>query len=254
LTANLTASADRMRLLIEEIYSDDITLRQEWTLFHQLYGNKQHVEVMRSTALVTFGLLQQVLREAIFMGIAHLLDGRIVAGHHTASLAQLIGSIPAENDDLVEQLDSDRQRLLSLCDPIIEWRHKAIAHASLAVATMEIVLEGVSVQSVPEALAGIESIHRQVCDRFYPEELWAYVGQTVDGDDLMHLLALASKRGQSQSHRIHQAPPPLPELADLFPLTVASDPRHAPRAIRRLALRGSSRPALGCPPTISLLS
>jgi hypothetical protein len=179
---------ERVRFLLEELHGHALGLRQKWTLYQELYGNQKRVEVMRSAALVSFGILQPVLWESIFMAISRFIDPAKSMGNETASLEQLIKAIPAGNDDLSKELTSRLATLRDDCKPIRQYRHNRIAHSNLAVARMEKSLDSVTIRSVHRAVGGIEDFHRRVGNHFYPSESWSFAGEPVDADNLMFLL------------------------------------------------------------------
>jgi len=86
----MAEKTDGLLPLIEELHAEAISLQQFWLLHQQLYGKRKHVELMRASALVSFGLIQKLLREAIFLGIQRFLDPSWMRGHKTASLEQVI--------------------------------------------------------------------------------------------------------------------------------------------------------------------
>jgi hypothetical protein len=181
-------STDRVRLLLEELHGHAFGLRQKWTLYQELYGNQKRVEVMRAAAYISFGILQAPLWESIFMAIARLLDPPRSSGNETASLEQLIKAIPAGNDDLCKELIRRLDTLRAECEPITQWRHNRIAHSNLKVVMMQRLLDTPTIQSVHQAVGGIEDFHRQVGNHFYPAESWSFQGEPVDADILMLLL------------------------------------------------------------------
>jgi hypothetical protein len=172
---------DRVRILLDQLHGDAFGLRQKWTLYQELYGNRERVEVMQATALVTFGILQPALWESIFMGITRFIDPPKSMGKETASLEQLLKAIPQGNDDLCTDLTSRLTTLRTICEPIRQWRHNRIAHTNLAVVMMETILDSPTIRSVHQAVGGIEDFHRQVGNHFYPSDTWSFVG-AVDAD------------------------------------------------------------------------
>jgi hypothetical protein len=184
----LMVTLDRVRFLLDQLHADGYGLRQKWTLYQELYGNQKRVEVMLAAALVTFGILQPVLWESIFMGITRFIDPAKSMGNDTASLEQLLKAIPRGHDDLCADLTARLKTLRTICEPIRQWRHNRIAHTNLAVVRMEKILDSPTIRSVHQAIGGIEDFHRQVGDRFYPDDTWSFAGEPVDAHRLMSLL------------------------------------------------------------------
>jgi hypothetical protein len=145
---------------------------------------------MRQAALVTFGLVQQMLREAIFLGIQRLLDKASSGRNETASLEHLLHSIPhtLENTSLRRSLKKDLARLRTACADIKEWRDRLIAHLDRRTLMMEIQpLNNVSVQTVDQSVDGIVAFLRNVADHLYNgSHMFTFQGEELDGDTLMY--------------------------------------------------------------------
>jgi hypothetical protein len=77
--------------------SEASLLARCWRLHIQLYGNGQHVELMREAAIRSFGLFQKVLQDSIVLSCQRLLDPASSRGNTTASIEALIQMIdPAD--------------------------------------------------------------------------------------------------------------------------------------------------------------
>jgi hypothetical protein len=60
--------AARFQALFEEVWDQLYRLHTNWTLYVSLFESMETVELLRASALVTFGALHSLLIEAIFLG------------------------------------------------------------------------------------------------------------------------------------------------------------------------------------------
>jgi hypothetical protein len=188
---------DRVLFLLEELHASAVSLRQLWLLHQQLYGQREHVDLMRKTALVSFGLIQQLLREAIFLGIQRFLDPASMGRYKTASLEQLLLSIPPGHEPLCEGLQQDLIDIRTTSVDIKEWRDRQIAHLDYKTVFLEhpTPLNDVMVRTTQTSIDGIVNFLRQVAEHLYSRQhVFSFQGEPLDGDTLMFFLEKGLKQ------------------------------------------------------------
>lgn len=147
--------------LFEEIWDQMYRLHTNWRLYSTLFGDRQAVDVLLRSAIITFGAIQHLVREAIILGIQRLLDpGSGNRGRKTASIESLLALMPPTDAPLRRRLRKDLDRLRRDCDDISKWRHRRIAHRDLSTALEEHPepLEPIKIQTVWTALNGLSAM------------------------------------------------------------------------------------------------
>jgi hypothetical protein len=184
-----SASDHEREVLFEELCDEATSLGRLWGLYSQLYGDREHVQIMRDTAPFFFGLQQKLLREAILLAIQRMLDNAGSHDERTASLESLIQMITARQDaPLGRRLRKQLKGLRDLCVDVREWRRRQLAHLDLrtVLLTHTVPLRPVQLRVVTKAVEGIQTILTEVGNHFgYPISI--EVGD-LDGDTLMFLL------------------------------------------------------------------
>ena len=116
------------------LWADVSALFQRWTTFGALYCDREAVDVLNWTAGGFFALLQRVLLDDIYLGIARLADPPSTGRHSNLVLASLLPHVPSEGD-----LGAECERLIHLYDSQATFaramRHKLLAHRDHSVAT-----------------------------------------------------------------------------------------------------------------------
>jgi hypothetical protein len=145
--------------LYEELWAEATWLTQCWQMFEQLYANRDHVQTMRETALLFFGMHQKLLQEAIFLYIQRLLDpsSRKRGREKTASLETLCLTLndTPEHAALNRRLRKSLGELRKTCTDIEAWRHQLIAHLDYSTAMLERRPKDVKVRTVKYAVEHI---------------------------------------------------------------------------------------------------
>ena len=84
----------RQRVLFEQLWNHMFRLHTHWRMWNELFGRIDPPKILIKTAPITFGAIQDVLREAIILGIHRLIDPAKSRSHRTASLETLIATMP----------------------------------------------------------------------------------------------------------------------------------------------------------------
>jgi hypothetical protein len=123
-------------------------------------------------------------------------------GHKTASLEQVIHSIPRApgNVLLCRRLRKELRSLRDACADIKEWRDRQIAHLDYPTVFMEHPkpLSSVQVRTTQAAIEGIVNFLRQVAEHCYSSHhAFPFHGESLDGDTLMFFLEAGLKQHPS---------------------------------------------------------
>ena len=126
------AHGARFERLFDDVWNQLHRLQTHWTIYLCLYGTRSSVQLVRSTALVTFGALQELLTLAIFLETHRLLDNGSTSGQRTASIESLIQDLPPSSAALRRGLKRELKAVRAGCRQLTEWRHRHIAHRDAA--------------------------------------------------------------------------------------------------------------------------
>ena len=96
-----------------------------------------NVQLLRDSALRTFGTVQQLLQEAIFLGTYRLIEDGNPGGKRTASFESLFSYLPDEPATLRRRLKKRLNHVRTECEELRQWRHRQGAHRDEATVTME---------------------------------------------------------------------------------------------------------------------
>ena len=156
-----TFDAPRFTVLFEEVRNQLYRLQTHWTLYVFLYGERKTVELLRKTAIVTFGALQELLIEAIYTGTHRLIDAGISRGRRTASMESLLYYLPSSAAPLRRRLQKHLDAVRRNCEQLTEWRNRHVAHRDAATVLREhpSPLERITKRSVHVR----EQEHRSTC-------------------------------------------------------------------------------------------
>jgi hypothetical protein len=127
-------NAERFETLFNEVWDELHRLHTTWALYFGLYGTRDNVELLRSTALVSFGAIQELLIEAIYLRTHRLLEEAVSRGKQRASMESLIQNLPETASTLRRHLKKRLAGVRRDCANIAEWRDRQVAHRDLATA------------------------------------------------------------------------------------------------------------------------
>jgi hypothetical protein len=159
-----------------------------WRLHIQLYGNGQHVELMRESAIWSFGLFQKVLQDSIVLSCQRLLDPAKSRGNTTASIEALIQMIDDPAD--AELRSAAKRRLKGLrgeCRDVEALRDRVVAHRDRAtvLGTHPLPLQSPKTRTIDAAVADISRLLQVIGDHLF-EGMGPEVNDSeLDGDTLM---------------------------------------------------------------------
>src|SRR5436189_5519746 len=114
--------------------------------------------------------------------------------YETASLEQLLLSIPPGHEPLREALEKDLIALRTTSADIKEWRDRQIAQLDYQTVFLEhpTPLNEVMVRTAQSTVDGITDFLRQIAEELYSSHVshhsFSFQGETLDGDTLMFLL------------------------------------------------------------------
>ena len=85
----------RFQTLFDEVWNELHGLQTAWSLYFGLYGTANNVRVLRSTAIVSFGAIQELLIEAMYLRTHRLIERK----KSRASMDSLIRHLPPSASD-----------------------------------------------------------------------------------------------------------------------------------------------------------
>jgi hypothetical protein len=129
--------AVEFQALFEDVRDQLHQLHTSWTLYLCLYGEKGTVELLRATAIVTFGALQSLLIQVMYIETGRLLDPSPSRGHRTASMERLIHSLPPSAARLGRRLRKGLKSVRRACKQLIRWRDTQVVHRNEATVLRE---------------------------------------------------------------------------------------------------------------------
>ena len=128
-----TSSAQRFQTLFDEVWNQLHRLQTAWSLYFGLYGTADTVVLLRSTAIVSFGAIQELLIEAMYVRTHRLVE----RGKSKASMESLIRNLPASASALRGRLQKRLEEVRRECEHVTDWRHRQVAHRDLRTALRE---------------------------------------------------------------------------------------------------------------------
>jgi hypothetical protein len=159
---------DRRQALFEDVYGQMHRLHTHWRLYVTFFGSREAVEVVSRAGMFTFGVLQDVLFEAIVLGLDRLLASSSADGDRPqASVARLVTWIPQEDAGLARELRKRLTRLRADCTQVTERRKRIVAHRDLAIALKDSSLDDVGIRTVRHALEELSAILTSLSAKYY---------------------------------------------------------------------------------------
>ena len=115
---------ERFQALFEEIRNQVYFLQMNWTLYVRLTGNLQTLELLRVSAKYTFGVINKLLLETIYLGTHRLIDAGVSSStKRTASMETLIHRLPPASAPLRRRLQKQLKYVRRECENLSDWRH-----------------------------------------------------------------------------------------------------------------------------------
>jgi hypothetical protein len=157
------------------LWADVSLLYQRWTTFTSFYSDQETVSVLEWAAGGFFALLQRVLLDDLYLGIARLADPPSTGAQNNLVLRSLLLHIPPTELPLRDKCDAaiaDFEEKAQFARPV---RHKRLAHRDEAVATgASSVLDYlVSREDIESALRSAASVLNKV-DSHYEDRTTMY--------------------------------------------------------------------------------
>lgn len=173
-----------------EVLSYDVTLAfANRSLYEQLYGRPERVEVLRDVAGGFFVLLRNTLLLDIVLQVARLVDRTETGGKPNLTLQ----SLPALVSDPELRLEID-DLVGSACDACVsavDWRNRRLAHRDrpIALGMTEAALPGVTLPEIDKALAIFATLLNRIEAHFENGATTMYESvQGISADGLFHFL------------------------------------------------------------------
>ena len=117
------------------LWGDVNLLYQRWTTFVSLYTDQEATEVLTWAAGGFFQLLQRILLDDLYLGIARLADAPTTRAQNNIVLRSLLTHIPPNDDVLLQQCETIVKEFENQAQFARPLRHKRLAHRDESVAT-----------------------------------------------------------------------------------------------------------------------
>jgi hypothetical protein len=161
-----TPGAQQFQRLFDEVFNQLHGLQTAWSLYFGLYGTTDNVVLLRATALVSFGALQELLIEAVYLRTHRLLEEGTSRGNSRASMESLIQRLPPTASNLRRLLKKRLEAVRRDCAEVAEWRDRQVAHGDLRTALREhpSPLPPVQARRIGRAIELLASILSEISD------------------------------------------------------------------------------------------
>jgi len=174
-----------VRDLFDPIKESVLALHAYWKLFRQLYmSGPERVALLNATGGQFFSVVQEVLRDSLFIGIGRLTDPPKTFGKDNLSFQSLAELISHTDNDLFSHqvkptLDSLKARSVAFRD----WRNRRLAHSDLrtSLRTHPDPLPGVSPSDVDSILAEMSRLMNSI-QVHYSDTTTMYDYVLIEGD------------------------------------------------------------------------
>jgi hypothetical protein len=162
----MAVDVQRFQTLFDEVWKELHGLQTVWSLYFGLYGTANNVKLLRSTAIVSFGAIQELLIEAMYLRTHRLLEEAASRGKSRASMESLIGNLPPSAFKLRRVLQKRLEAVRRDCAPLADWRDRQVAHRDLATTLREhpSPLSPVQARSVGRAIEMLASALTEISD------------------------------------------------------------------------------------------
>jgi HEPN superfamily AbiU2-like protein len=153
-----TSNSTRFQKVFNDVWNQLHRLQTHRTIYVCLFASQQSVKVLRTTALVTFGALQELLISALYLETHRLLDQATSRGNKTASVEGLIPNLPPSSAQLRRSLQRRLGAVRKDCEHLKDWRDRHVAHRDLDVVVREpFPLKPVNARTVDDAIEYVAS-------------------------------------------------------------------------------------------------
>lgn len=144
-----------VREVFEPLRSEVTFLHGIWDTYEQLFGTKESIAALNSTAPGAFSFLGCVMRHDLIMTICRITDPKLMGKKENLTLARLLDVIPkqSQNTQLIALLKSQLEKIGCACQPFRTRRNRTLSHLDLQTA----------LKTHTEKLPGIERTQSSTC-------------------------------------------------------------------------------------------
>jgi len=193
---------DDTETIRQHLYSELAHLYGTWQLLKQLFGeSEERVDLMNRTAASCFWVIEQALLADLCVRLSRLADqgGK---GHQTSLTIERVLDLPCCTNNLALHRDLTKQieYVKTICEPIRQHRHTALAQGDLATPMKPERLPGDLEQGIEQALQALVGIWNTI-ERKLESTVTDFTRVTYaggDGEALIRALERAEER------RIHE--------------------------------------------------
>jgi AbiU2 len=154
-----------------ELWQEIADLHLTWLEYVELFGEKKsRIDLLNSAALRFFRMIEDRLKEAVFLHIARLTDLPFIGSKSNLTLLNLPGLI--EDLKLKDEVEKRCGTAVAGATFARDWRNRHIAHRDLDLALGENAkpLPEVQVREVSEALSSFEAVLNAIAGHFLKSE------------------------------------------------------------------------------------
>lgn len=186
---------ESLQKLYEILKEEVLWLNSEWKIFCQLFAfSEERIKFLAEMAPNFFGIIQEVLRDEIFISLCRLTDPPMTGNKENLSLARLVEQIG--EFDKSEFHSNTLEEIKSHCEPFRDWRNRKIAHKDLPT-TLEYhpdPLPGISKKMIDEALRMICDLLNNISEKLWDFETdYEHIFMEDNGETIIHYLEHAKE-------------------------------------------------------------
>jgi hypothetical protein len=188
--------------IYRKVWEEVVALHFKWTLYLDLYGSTEKIELINETAPGAFGLIEESLRADMVMTFNRLLDPPQMGVHENLTLQRLIDQVrPILDKQTADDLQFQFAEARRCCQGLIQLRNKCIGHHDLRTSLKyhENPLPGIGKKVVIEALERIAGVIH-VIETAFAEPITTFDAQIMDGTG-EHLMMYLKSGYQAYEHR-----------------------------------------------------
>jgi len=181
---------DNIREVFMWLCQDVAALRNKWSLYLELFGDKENTELLSELARASFQIIEESLRDDMTMAICRLSDPPQSMRKDNLSLTTLVHRL-GEPDNATELLKD----FLEACEPVRQYRNKRVGHNDLntTIKPQDNPLPGIGRKHIDRIVQLAERILNLVYQRFVNGELFFEPAHIGGADALIFWLKMAKE-------------------------------------------------------------
>jgi hypothetical protein len=189
----------------DHIWGTVAELHRCWKFHVDLYGNEEHVALLKEILLGPLVMIRKAVLSHITMGIGRLLDRAKYGKRANLSFAHLLDTIgPHATPEFSRRMAAMRDNAASHCQPLLLWRDKRFGHADKDHVLGVERLPEVEQEALEKALVMLRDLLAEIHAYFNAPGSMHFPELGRDADEMMRYI----RRGYDAERA---------EIAELFP-------------------------------------